>query len=69
MGGDPHERLRNLAEQSEKLGLEGLCNPYDGLTPEDMAYELWNLGYLTIPTVEELVAAIERESAKRAFKN
>lgn len=65
MSEDPRERLQNIKGRAEELGIDGLFSSC-GKKPEEMAYELWKLGYLKIPTVEELVSAMETEIRKRS---
>lgn len=63
------ERFKELEKQADELDIEGLFAPTgEGLTPEEMANKLWQLGCIKIPTVEELLAAIKREVDKRSAK-
>ena len=71
MARDPeyNKKFKELEAQAGELGIEGIfAGSGKGLTPEDMAIELWKLGYLKIPTVGELLIELERAIAKRKQK-
>lgn len=66
----PEQRVRlvALAEKTKEHQIEGFFSaaPGQGLSPQDMALELWKLGYIPVPTVEALVEALEKEVARIA---
>lgn len=61
------EKLNKIMRQAEELGIDGLFTD-NGLTAEEMAHKLWELGYLKIPSVEEMITEVERSIAKERIK-
>lgn len=63
---DQKARLVALAEKTKAHQIEGVfsAEPGQGLSPQDLALKLWELGYIPVPTVEALVEAMEKEVAR-----
>ncbi|WP_019142340.1 hypothetical protein [Noviherbaspirillum massiliense] len=60
-------RLAELRKQTKELGIQGLFTTVEGegLSLDEMAIKMWELGYIEVPTRAALLDAMEREMELR----
>lgn len=57
------EKLDNLMDQADALGIDGLFTD-NCLSAEEMAHKMWELGYIKSPSFEDLISEIESHIEK-----